>query len=248
LAGFEVTYAGAFLAGLLSFLSPCVLPLVPPYLCFLGGLTIEDLATEQESGQRAASLGVFYAALGFVLGFTTVFVLLGASASAIGGVLSDHLDILGKVAGVVIIAMGLHFLGILRLSFLYREGRFHLADRPAGLLGAYIVGLAFAFGWTPCVGPVLAAILFVAAAEESVGHGALLLTVYALGIGLPFLAASLAARPFMAFMARFRRGMGLVEKTMGAFLVVTGLLFLTGSMADIAYWLLDTFPTLGEVG
>jgi len=248
LAGFEVTYAGAFLAGLLSFLSPCVLPLVPPYLCFLGGLTIEDLAAKQESGRRVASLSVFYAALAFVLGFTTVFVLLGASASAIGGVLADHMNVLGKVAGAVIIVMGLHFLGILRLSFLYREGRFHMAERPAGLLGAYIVGLAFAFGWTPCVGPILAAILFVAGAEESVGQGALLLTVYALGIGLPFLAASLAARPFMSFMARFRRGMAYVEKTMGAFLVLTGLLFLTGSMADIAYWLLETFPALGEVG
>jgi cytochrome c-type biogenesis protein len=248
LGGFEVSYAGAFLAGLLSFLSPCVLPLVPPYLCFIGGLTLEELASEQAAGRRAASSGVFFAAVAFVLGFTTVFVILGASASAIGQALSDHLDLLAKVAGAVIIVMGLHFLGVLRLSPLYREGRFHLAKRPAGLLGAYIVGLAFAFGWTPCVGPILAAILFVAGAEESVSQGALLLTVYGLGIGLPFLAASLAARPFMAVMARFKRAMALVEKTMGALLVGTGLLFLTGAMADIAYWLLETFPVLGQVG
>ncbi len=248
MTGFDVTYGGAFLAGLLSFLSPCVLPLVPPYLCFLGGLTIEELAGEQAIGRRAASRGVLLAALAFVLGFTTVFVLLGASASALGQVFSDHLVLLSRVAGAIIIVMGLHFLGILRLNLLYHEGRFHLAKRPAGLLGAYLVGLAFAFGWTPCVGPILAAILFVAGAEDSVAQGALLLTVYALGIGLPFLAAAMAAGPFMAFMAHFRRGAALVEKTMGAFLVVTGLLFLTGGMSDIAYWLLESFPELGQVG
>ena len=248
MAGFEVSYAGAFLAGLLSFLSPCVLPLVPPYLCFLGGVTIEDLAERQSNGRRIAGLGVFLAAIAFVLGFTTVFVILGATASVIGQAVADHLGVLAKIAGVVIIVMGLHFLGLLRLNLLYREGRVHLARRPAGLLGAYIVGLAFAFGWTPCVGPVLAAILFVAGTEESARQGALLLTIYALGIGLPFLAASLAAGPFMSFMARFRGSMRHIEKLMGALLVATGLLFLTGSMADIAYWMLEAFPGLGRIG
>ncbi|MDH3793143.1 MAG: cytochrome c biogenesis protein CcdA, partial [Rhodospirillales bacterium] len=187
-------------------------------------------------------------ALAFVLGFTTVFVALGATASVIGQVVAENFRLLGQIAGVIIIALGLHFLGLLRIPFLYREARFHVESRPAGLVGAYVVGLAFAFGWTPCVGPVLAAILFVAGAGDSVLEGTLLLTAYALGIGLPFLAAALAARPFMAFMARFRRYLGAVEKVMGGLLVLTGVLFLTGTMSEIAYWILEAFPDLGRIG
>lgn len=245
---FDVSYAGAFVAGLLSFLSPCVLPLVPPYLCFIGGLTLDELALEQERGGSLKARGVFYAAAAFVAGFTTVFVGLGATASAVGQAITAHFDILAKIAGVVVILLGLHFLGVLRIRALYREARFHVERRPAGLIGAYVVGLAFAFGWTPCVGPVLAAILFMAGAEESVAEGSLLLGTYAMGIGLPFLAASLAAGPFMRFMARFRRAMGVMEKTMGVFLIATGVLFLTGGMAEIAYWLLESFPALGRIG
>ena len=245
--GLEVGHAGAFAAGLLSFLSPCVLPLVPPYLCFIGGLTLDQLAEEQAAGGLAARR-VFIAALAFVLGFTTVFVALGATASAIGQVVAENFRLLGQIAGVIIIVLGLHFLGLLRIPFLYREARFHVESRPAGLVGAYVVGLAFAFGWTPCVGPVLAAILFVAGAEGSVLEGSTLLTAYALGIGLPFLGAALAARPFMAFMTRFRRYLGVVEKTMGGLLVITGVLFLTGTMSEIAYWILETFPALGRIG
>ena len=245
--GLEVGHAGAFAAGLLSFLSPCVLPLVPPYLCFIGGLTLDQLAEQQEVGGVAARR-VFVAALAFVLGFTTVFVALGATASVIGQVVAENFRLLGQIAGVIIIILGLHFLGLLRIPFLYREARFHVESRPAGLAGAYVVGLAFAFGWTPCVGPVLAAILFVAGAEGSVLEGSTLLTAYALGIGLPFLAAALAARPFMAFMARFRRHLGVVEKVMGGLLVLTGILFLTGTMSEIAYWILEAFPALGRIG
>ncbi|MDH3594079.1 MAG: cytochrome c biogenesis protein CcdA [Rhodospirillales bacterium] len=245
--GLEVGHAGAFAAGLLSFLSPCVLPLVPPYLCFIGGLTLDQLAEEQ-AARGLAARRVFIAALAFVLGFTTVFVALGATASVIGQVVAENFRLLGQIAGVIIIALGLHFLGLLRIPFLYREARFHVESRPAGLVGAYVVGLAFAFGWTPCVGPVLAAILFVAGAGDSVLEGTLLLTAYALGIGLPFLAAALAARPFMAFMARFRRYLGAVEKVMGGLLVLTGVLFLTGTMSEIAYWILEAFPDLGRIG
>jgi len=245
--GLEVGHAGAFAAGLLSFLSPCVLPLVPPYLCFIGGLTLDQLAEQQEVGGVAARR-VFVAALAFVLGFTTVFVALGATASVIGQVVAENFRLLGQIAGVIIIVLGLHFLGLLRIPFLYREARFHVESRPAGLVGAYVVGLAFAFGWTPCVGPVLAAILFVAGAEGSVLEGSTLLTAYALGIGLPFLGAALAARPFMAFMARFRRYLGAVEKTMGGLLVITGVLFLTGTMSEIAFWILEAFPALGRIG
>jgi cytochrome c-type biogenesis protein len=245
--GLSVTYAGAFGAGLLSFVSPCVLPLVPPYLCFIGGLTLDQLAEDRAAG-GAAARRVFWAALAFVLGFTTVFVVLGASASVIGQALAANFDWLGRVAGVVIIVLSLHFLGIWRIPLFYREARFHTETRPVGLIGAYLVGLAFAFGWTPCVGPVLAAILFVAGAEDSVLEGGTLLAAYSLGIGVPFLAASLAARPFMGFMARFRRHLGKVEKAMGLLLFGTGLLFLSGAMSEIAYWILEAFPVLGRVG
>lgn len=243
--GFDVSLGGAFVAGLLSFLSPCVLPLVPPYLCFIGGLSMEEVAEGSETG---ASRRVGAAALSFVLGFMTVFVALGASASMVGQLVAEHLRILSYVAGAVIIVMGLHFLGVVRIPLLYREARFHASARPAGLFGAYVVGLAFAFGWTPCVGPVLAAILFMAGSEETVGRGAGLLTAYGLGIGIPFLLAALFAGQFLQFAKRFRRHVANVEKAMGGLLVATGILFITGSMSTISYWLLETFPQLGSVG
>lgn len=242
---FEVSASGAFVAGIISFLSPCVLPLVPPYLGFLGGVTMDELGEAQARGDSKVTRRVFFSAVAFVLGFATVFVALGATASAIGQYVTQHFDILSIIAGAVIILMGAHFLGLLKLAPLYREARFHLKSRPAGLVGAYIVGLAFAFGWTPCVGPVLAAILFAAGAEASAWRGAGLLLLYALGIGIPFLAVSLFARPFAAFMARFRRAMGYVEKAMGVLLVATGILFITGGMADIGFWLYEIYPVDG---
>ena len=245
--GLDVTIWGAFAAGLLSFISPCVLPLVPPYLCFLAGVTLDQL-TGDDGEVRVPRLRIFLASLAFVLGFTTVFVVLGASASVIGRVVMSYLDIFGYIAGAIIIVMGLHFLGVFRIGLLYREARVHVERRPAGFLGAYFVGVAFAFGWTPCVGPVLAAILFVAGTEDTVTSGAALLAVYSLGIGLPFLLASLFAGPFMALMRRFRAHMDKVEKTMGALLVLTGVMFLTGQMATLSYWLLETFPGLAQFG
>ena len=242
---FDVSHGGAFVAGLLSFLSPCVLPLVPPYLCFIGGISMEEVA---EGTQAGAGRRVAFAALSFVLGFMTVFVALGASASMVGQLVAEHLDLLGYVAGAIIIVMGLHFLGAIRIPLLYREARFHTSARPAGLLGAYVVGLAFAFGWTPCVGPVLAAILFMAGSEESVGQGAGLLTAYGLGIGIPFLLAAVFAGQFLRFAKRFRRHVASVEKAMGGLLVATGILFMTGSMSTLSYWLLETFPSLGTIG
>ncbi|MCG8691394.1 MAG: cytochrome c biogenesis protein CcdA [Minwuiales bacterium] len=243
--GFDVGFGGAFIAGLLSFLSPCVLPLVPPYLCFVAGMSMEELSGDAEPG---ASRNVAFAAFAFVLGFMTVFVALGASASLVGQLVADHLTVLSYVAGAAIIVMGLHFLGVVRIPLLYREARFHPAARPAGLIGAYVIGLAFAFGWTPCVGPVLAAILFIAGSEETAAQGAALLTFYGLGIGIPFLLAALFAGPFMRFATRFRRHVATVEKTMGALLVVTGVLFAAGSMNTLSYWLLEAFPALGTFG
>ncbi len=246
---FDIGYLGAFLAGLLSFASPCVLPLVPPYLCYLAGVGMGELSAAGNTGiDVLARRRIIRQALFFVLGFSTVFVLLGATATLIGQALTRYLDWLSVFAGLMIIGMGLHFLGIFRIGLLYREARVSVERKPAGALGAYLMGLAFAFGWTPCVGPVLAAILMVAGTGETALRGASLLAAYSAGIGIPFLAAAILAGPFLKLMGRLKQHLDLVEKLMGALLVVTGILFLTGSMPQIANWLLSTFPVLGQIG
>ena len=240
----DVSLPAAILAGILSFLSPCVLPLVPPYLCFLAGTTIEEFA---DGGERRARRDVLLVAGLFVLGFSTVFVTLGATASLLGQLVRAHLDTLSIAAGVVIILMGLHFLGVFRIAFLYREARVSV-EKPVGLWGAYVMGLAFAFGWTPCIGPILAAILAVAGSEGTAAKGAVLLAAYSAGLGIPFLLAALTLEPFTGFMRRFRAHMGLVEKGMGVLLVATGVAFLTGTFTQASFWLLETFPALGRLG
>ncbi|GGB56808.1 cytochrome C biogenesis protein CcdA [Roseibium aquae] len=242
----DVSLGAAFLAGLLSFVSPCVLPIVPPYLCYLAGVSVDEL--KGDAATAATGRRVVLAAIAFVLGFTAVFVALGATASVIGQTITQYYDILSYVAGTIIIIMGLHFLGVFRISLLFREARFHVASKPAGLAGAFIMGLAFAFGWTPCVGPVLAAILFVAGSSDTIWTGAGLLAVYALGIGLPFILAAAFASRFLDWASRFRKHMGTVEKVMGGFLVLTGVLFITGQMSAIAFWLLETFPVFTQIG
>jgi cytochrome c-type biogenesis protein len=241
----NVSIPAAMIAGLVSFLSPCVLPLVPPYLIYLTGATIEHVANEEtEASSRRA---VMISAALFVLGFSTVFVLLGASASLIGTFIRAWSAQLAILAGIVIIVMGLHFLGLTRIGLLMREGRLPI-PKPVGLWGAYVMGLAFAFGWTPCIGPILAALLALAAAEATVFKGVGLLAVYSLGLGVPFIVAAMAAEPFAAFLARFRDHLSLVEKAMGGLLVLTGIAFLTGAISEVSYWLLDTFPVLGKIG
>jgi cytochrome c-type biogenesis protein len=240
----DVTLPAAAAAGLLSFLSPCVLPLVPPYLTFIAGTTIEDVAYERVARARR---DIFLAAVLFVLGFSTVFVALGATASVFGQVLRQHIAFLSLLAGCAIILMGLHFIGLFKLSVLYREKRVAV-DKPLGLWGAYILGLAFAFGWTPCIGPILAAILAVAASEATVGRGAGLLAVYSLGLGIPFLLAALALEPFLGFLTRFKKHFPLVERIVGLLLIATGIAFLTGTMQNFSYWLLQTFPALSNLG
>ena len=243
----NVTYFGALIAGLLSFLSPCVLPLVPPYLCFLGGTTFDQLTSEDETPSHVHTT-VVMSSVAFVLGFTTVFVILGATATAAGQLLAANLPLLAKIAGVVIIIAGLHFLGVIHLPILHREARYHADSRPAGLVGAYVIGLAFAFGWTPCIGPVLGAILAVAAGEDSVRQGVTLLFVYSLGLGIPFVVAAIAIRPFLSTMQRFKRHLATVEKVLGGFLVLTGILFLTDAMTLISSWMLELFPGFATIG
>ena len=243
-------YLGVGLAGLVSFLSPCVLPLVPPYLGYLGGTTFEQLADEK-GPERAVWRRVVLASVFFVLGFSTVFIALGASASLAGQFIQTWRTELSIAAGLVIILFGLHFLGVLRIPFLMTEKRYHADNSGATLAGAYLMGLAFAFGWTPCIGPILAAVLALAASEASLGAGVRLLAVYSAGLGIPFILAAVAIRPFLSFMQRFRRHLGLMEKIMGAVLVLTGIAFLNVidwfSIQALGQWLIETFPGLARI-
>ena len=253
----ELTLLTIFAAGLLSFLSPCVLPLVPPYLTYLAGTSIDQLALRPDgSGQAVAvDAGVrnraVVNALCFVAGFTVVFVALGAGASSLSRLVQQNIQLLSTIGGAVIIAMGLHFLGVFRFALLYREARFQVGDdvlRSASMAGAFVMGLAFAFGWTPCIGPILGVVLGVASARDTVGEGAFMLGVYSLGLGVPFVVAALFAQPFLRWLQRFRRHLGTVEKVMGAALVLTGIAFMTGGMQWLAFTLLETFPALQQFG
>ena len=239
-------HLGVAFAGLVSFLTPCVLPLVPPYLGYLGGTTIEQLGNKDEI-DPALWRRVVLASIFFVLGFTTVFVGFGAGASVLGQWVQAHKGQLAVVAGLVIILFGLHFLGLLRVPLLYREARFHSANQGASLAGAYVMGLAFAFGWTPCIGPVLGTVLSLAASEANLGTGVRLLAVYSLGLGIPFILAAVAIRPFLRFLKRFRRHLGRVEMVMGVLLVATGVLMLTGGLNWFGTWMNENVPVWGSI-
>lgn len=240
-------YLGVALAGLVSFLSPCVLPLVAPYLGYLGGTTISQ-ASVAEGLEGKVWRRVVLGSVFFVLGFTTVFVALGAGASLFGQMLQTYKAELSIAAGLVIILFGLHFIGILRIPLLYSEARYHTDVDGASLAGAYVIGLAFAFGWTPCIGPILATVLTVAANDASLGRGVALLATYSLGLGIPFILAAVAIRPFLAFLQRFKRHLGMMERLMGVLLVLTGIAILNVfpwfSMNAFGQWMLDTFPAL----
>ncbi|MEL7524774.1 MAG: cytochrome c biogenesis protein CcdA [Pseudomonadota bacterium] len=245
---FEITYFGALAAGLLSFLSPCILPIVPFYLSYLAGVGVNRVEAET-TVSSAVKLRAVLSASCFALGVITVFMGLGATASAFGQLVREYFDVLRWIAAAIIIVMGLHFLGVVRIGILYRQLRAETGHASgASLLGAYVVGLAFAFGWTPCVGPVLAAILFTAAGQETAGQGAMLLFVYGLGMTLPFVFAALFIGPFMSWMAGFRKYLGVVEKLMGALLIVFGVLIATNSINVIAQWMLETVPWFSAIG
>ena len=224
----------AFLAGLVSFLSPCVLPLAPSYVTFVTGLSLEELAGgDRRAVRRRAAV---HAAL-FILGFSLVFIALGATASAFGGALRRALPLLQQVGGAVIVLFGLHLLGVLRWSALLRERRLQLGSRPVGALGAVAVGVAFGAGWTPCIGPVLASILLVAGMQDGIGSGVLLLASYALGLGVPFFLVAVALNWFLAGAAAVRRHLRTVERVAGALLVVVGVLLLSGRFTALSGFL-----------
>lgn len=233
----------ALVAGFLSFASPCVLPIVPPYLAYMGGISVSQLAEGQ-----TRRWGTVLTALSFVLGLSTVFLILGFTASAAGRFFIQNQETFARASGVVILVFAAHFLGVFRIPILDREMRLDAGDRGGSALGAYVLGLAFAFGWTPCIGPQLGAILALAAQEDSVARGTLLLGTYAAGLGVPFLLAAVFVSRSMGLMNRMKRHMVLIERIMGALLLVVGLLLLTGAFTALSFWLLETFPSLGLIG
>ena len=243
---FDISYGGAALAGLLSFLSPCILPMVPFYLSYMAGLSMQELRGDGEIAPGAQRRLVLQASA-FALGVTSIFVLLGLGATALGQAFIQWKDVLSYVAAAVLLVFGLHFRGVLRIPFLYREARIESKAEPTTLIGAYVMGLAFGFGWTPCVGPALAAILFMASASGDLVKGGTLLLVYGLAMTLPFVIAALFARPFLAFVGRNRRYLGHVEKLMGVMLIVFAVLIATNSVAYIADFMIRNFDWSGTL-
>jgi cytochrome c-type biogenesis protein len=247
--GIEIIDAGllpamvvAAVAGMLSFLSPCVLPIVPPYLAYMSGISVTEMS-EGQAPRRAMLPALF-----FVLGLSTVFLFLGFTASAFGAFFLQNQTIFARISGVVVIVFGLHFLGMFRIPILDREARLDAGDRGGSALGAYVLGLAFAFGWTPCIGPQLGAILSLAASEASIARGTTLLGVYALGLGIPFLLVAMFMNRAMGVMTRLKRHMVAIERSMGALLVLVGVALVTGAFTTFSWWLLERFPALAVLG
>ena len=248
--GIEIIDAGlapamfvAVLAGIVSFLSPCVLPIVPPYLAYMSGVSINDLSEGKAQSRKAIMPALF-----FVMGLSTVFLFLGFTASAIGAMFLQYQNWFNTVAGILVMIFGAHFIGVYRIGFLDREARIDAGDRGGSSFGAYILGLAFAFGWTPCIGPQLGAILSLAASEASVTRGTLLLAIYALGLGVPFLLVAAFLPRLTGVMGWMKRHMEQIERVMGLLLWTIGLLMLTGGFSAFSYWLLETFPSLALLG
>lgn len=242
----NVTILLAFFAGFASFISPCVLPIVPGYLSFISGVSFEEMtSTEARSAVRRR---IFLNSLFFVLGFSLVFIALGAGATAIAQVLREQLRVITIVAGAVIVVFGLHMTGLFRIPFLNYEKRFHTRGQPLGAAGAFLVGLAFAFGWTPCIGPILASILAVASQQESVAQGILLLAVYSAGLGIPFLLAGVSITVFYGPFNRLKRHLPKIEMASGVLLVIVGILIMTNSLTMISAYLSQWFPFLNEIG
>ncbi len=236
----EVSLLAAFLAGIISFVSPCVLPLIPGYLSFISGVSVEEMSDKNAKSRVLKRVGLN--SIFFILGFSVVFILLGASATFLGKFLLSKLAILYKIAGLVIIIFGLHLLGVFRISFLHYEKRFHTRTKPLGFLGAFLVGLAFAFGWTPCIGPILAGILVLASNQETVGKGIALLSSYSLGLGLPFFLTGIGFNRFLGFSGWLKKHFKIIQILSGIFLILVGLLIFFNSISFIAEFLLRFLP------
>lgn len=238
---FDISYAGALVAGLGAFFTPCILPMVPFYLSYMAGLSMAELSDESgiaPGAQRRLTIS----AIMFALGVTTIFMLLGLGATALGQAFADWKDVLAYVAAAVIFAFGLHFLGVIKIGFLYREARFESKTDPSTVFGAYVMGLAFGFGWTACVGPILATILAIASGMGELWHGALLLAVFGLGMTAPFVVAALFAQPFLRWLQKHRSKMAYTEKVMGVMLILFAILIATDSVSWIAEWMLAIYP------
>jgi cytochrome c-type biogenesis protein len=232
----------ALVAGIISFLSPCVLPIVPPYLAYMSGVSVTDLSEGQAKNKAVLP------ALFFVMGLSTVFLFLGFTASAIGSIFLEYQQWFNYAAGIMVMIFGAHFVGVYRIGFLDREARIDVGDQGGSSFGAYVLGLAFAFGWTPCIGPQLGAILSMAASEASLTRGTLLLAIYAVGLGVPFLLVAAFLPRLTGLMTWMKRHMEQIERVMGLLLWTIGLLMLTGGFSAMAYWLLETFPALAVLG
>lgn len=243
----EITFVGAALAGLLSFFTPCILPMVPFYLSYMAGISMSELRNEGGIAPGAQKR-LIISALAFAMGVTSIFVMLGMGATALGQAFAQWKEPLSYVAAAILALFGLHFLGIVRIPLLYREARLESKAEPTTIVGAYVMGLAFGFGWTPCVGPALASILMIASGMGDITQGGLLLLVYGLGMTSPFIVAAFFARPFLAWAQRNRKYLGYAEKIMGGMLLVFALLIATGSVNIIAQWLIDVMPSFGSLG
>ncbi len=235
----HVSFFGAFIAGFLSFLSPCVLPLIPSFITYITGLSFADLQAEHPS-HKVRQQTIAHTLL-FIAGFTTVFVLLGASATFIGGFLQEHMNVIRKVGGILIIIFGIHVTGLVPIHLLLGEKRVTVHRKPAGYLGSFVVGLAFAAGWTPCIGPILASILMVAATEETVSRGVLLLLAYSMGLAIPFFLSSLAMHQFLVVFNRFKKHIRIFEIITGVFLIIVGVMIFTNYLSILSRFSMKWF-------
>ena len=241
----EISYLYVVLAGLLSFLSPCVLPIVPGYLCFMAGTSLDKLKLDDSDEIKKK---VFSFSLSFVFGFSTVFVILGASATFLSNLVYEYLDFLRILGGIIIIIFGIHFMQIVQIPFLNREMRYQIENYRPGLGGSYVIGLSFAFGWTPCIGPILGSVLSIAASSETVTYGIVLLTLYSAGLGVPFLISAYAISGFMKFLSKIRNYIRIIEIFTGLLLILFGILILTNRIQELAFFFIKYFPFLAQFG